>query len=43
MALLQFEDVSLNFGGITALQEVSFKVPEGGIHALIATTEEVAS
>ena len=35
MSLLRIENVSLNFGGILALNNVSFSVEEGCIHALI--------
>ncbi|MFH1134911.1 MAG: ABC transporter ATP-binding protein [Pseudomonadota bacterium] len=35
MALLRIENVSLNFGGIQALRDVSFQVEPGEIHALI--------
>ena len=35
MAQLEIENVSMRFGGISALSEVSFTVQEGHIHALI--------
>ena len=35
MAQLEIRDVTLNFGGITALSNVSFQVNQGNIHALI--------
>ena len=35
MALLEVEAVSVAFGGVRALQEVSFAVAEGAIHGLI--------
>ncbi len=33
--LLDVDDVTLRFGGVTALRDVSFKVTEGDIHAII--------
>ena len=35
MALLEIDNVTLSFGGIMALSDVSFQVTEGSIHALI--------
>ncbi|MBI4776346.1 MAG: ABC transporter ATP-binding protein [Deltaproteobacteria bacterium] len=35
MAQLEIRDVSLNFGGIVALQEVNLEVAEGAVHAII--------
>ena len=35
MALLEIDDVTLSFGGIMALSNVSFQVTAGSIHALI--------
>lgn len=35
MAQLEIQDVTLTFGGITALSRVSFSVADGAIHALI--------
>ncbi len=34
-SLLKFNDVSLNFGGITALKNVSFEVKENSITSII--------
>ena len=34
-SLLKFEDVSLSFGGITALKNVSFDVKENSITSII--------
>jgi len=35
MEMLVLEDISLHFGGIAALEEVSFSVQQGDLHALI--------
>ena len=35
MAQLEIRDVTINFGGIAALLNVSFQVQQGHIHALI--------
>lgn len=35
MALLNFDNVTLTFGGIVAIQDVDFSVASGSIHALI--------
>ena len=35
MAQLEIQDVTINFGGIAALSDVSFEVQQGNIHALI--------
>jgi branched-chain amino acid transport system ATP-binding protein len=35
MAQMEIQDVTINFGGITALSDVSFEVQRGHIHALI--------
>ena len=35
MALLEIQDITINFGGIAALLNVSFEVQKGHIHALI--------
>lgn len=35
MAQLEIQDLTLNFGGITALSNVAFNVQQGDIHALI--------
>ncbi|CAN5270644.1 ABC transporter ATP-binding protein [soil metagenome] len=36
--LLEVSDVSLRFGGVTALDSVSFSVQQGAVHALIGPT-----
>ena len=34
-SLIKFENVSLNFGGVNALTEVSFEVPENSLFSII--------
>ena len=34
-SLIKFENVSLNFGGVNALKEVSFEVPENSLFSII--------
>ena len=33
--IVSFKDVSLNFGGVKALNNVSFDIKEGSLHAII--------
>ena len=33
--LIEFKNISKNFGGVRALRDVSFSVPQGGVHALV--------
>jgi len=33
--LIEFKNISKNFGGVRALQNVSFAIPQGGVHALV--------
>ena len=34
-SIITFEGISKHFGGVRALDDVSFSVPDGGIHALV--------
>ena len=39
--IVSFKDVSLNFGGVKALNNVSFDIKEGSLHAIIGLMVQV--